>query len=144
MKYAIFILAFFLIAQGCSKKEGPPLKEKSRAEISISETIAQIDKINDTLSVFTRQFSSAAKEDLIDPKFQENLNMKLDSYSKRLSICKSEIKSLCLVEKKCRAQISGLQDVISKGEKKISLLRKEIAEINAKPETKESQLARAL
>ncbi|MGE5429758.1 MAG: hypothetical protein ACM3QX_01715 [Syntrophomonadaceae bacterium] len=144
MKYAIFILAFFLIAPGCSRKKVPPHKEKSRAEISISETIAQIDKINDTLSVLTQQFSSAAKEDLTDPKFQENLKLKLDGYSRHLSICKSEIKSLAMVDKRCRAQISGLQDVISKGEEKISLLQKEIAAIKAKPEARESQLARAL
>lgn len=144
MKYAIFLLAIFLIAPGCGRKEKPSIKEKSRAEESISKTIVTIDKINDTLSVFTEQFASASAEELTDPKFQENLLLKLDGFSRHLSICRSEIKSLALVDKACRAKISKLQDVISKGEEKIALLQKEIAGIKADVEKKGSQLARAL
>ncbi|HEX2963213.1 MAG TPA: hypothetical protein VHO43_15550 [Ignavibacteriales bacterium] len=144
MKYAIFLLAVFLIAPGCSKREKSSLKEKSRAEESISKTIARMDKINDTLSVYTKEFVSAAREELSDPKFQEDLISKLDGYSRQLSSCKCEIKSLALVDKACRAKISKLQDVISKGEEKIILLQKEIADVKADMEKKGSQLARAL
>ncbi|MGE5353334.1 MAG: hypothetical protein ACM3P0_14725 [Acidobacteriota bacterium] len=144
MKFAIFLLAVFLIAPGCSRKEKPSIKVKSRAEESISKTIARIDKMNDTLSVFTQKFASSNVEELVDPEFQEDLISKLDGYSRELSSCRSEIKSLALVDKQCRTKISKLQDVISKGEEKISRLEKEISDLKVNPEKKESQLARAL
>lgn len=143
MKYAIFILAVFLIAPGCSRKEKSSVHVKTRAEESITRTIARIDKINDTLSVFTGQLASFIESELKDPKFQDGLQAKLDGFSRHLNHCKGEIKSLALVDKKCRGEISKLQDVISKGEDKISILQKKIAEMKIKSETRQSQVARS-
>ncbi|HEX2869203.1 MAG TPA: hypothetical protein VHO03_19325 [Ignavibacteriales bacterium] len=143
MKYAIFLLAVFLIAPGCSRREKPSLLKKTRTEESITRTIAQIDKINDTLSVFTGQLASIIERELENPKFQDGLQAKLDGFTRHLNHCKSEIKSLALVDKKCRTRISKLQDVISKGEEKISILQRKIAEMKPKTKEKEPQIARS-
>lgn len=143
MKYAIFVLAVCLIAQGCGSKN-KPVSRKTGAEESITKTIARIDKINDTLSVFTLQFTSGAKEELNDPAFQQQLQAKLEGFSRHLSNCKSEVKSLALIDKTCRSQISKLQEVISKTEEKISFLQKEIASLKVRLDKKEPHIARAL
>ncbi|MCU7495231.1 MAG: hypothetical protein HF314_09520 [Ignavibacteria bacterium] len=144
MKYVILILAVFLILPGCGRKEEAARKEKTRAEESITKAIARIDKINDTLSVFVQQVASSAGESLEDAKFRQNLQSKLEIYAKYLGGCKCELKSLALVDKDCRKEISKLQEVISKGEEKISFLNKEVAETQIKLEKRESQIARAL